>query len=176
VTASPTHRSIDVLSTEVTALKQSIAGINLRLDSISADLQNKSKPQWALLISGAMFLMSFMTVIGGLAFWPIRSDVARLEDQYRELRLSMVSKEDAKDRREIAQDRMRKNEAEVERIQATIVPRGEHEEKWRTSDFRFQDLGRRVDELKKDYSELSSPKDTIKNMQSQIEELQRRVK
>lgn len=82
---------------QIAALAQQVAGIendnrNIRADitglqgriesglsAIANKIEERAKPQWSVYFMGLGLVFSVLTIIGGLAYWPINSSVTELK-------------------------------------------------------------------------------------------------
>lgn len=68
-------------------------------------------------------------------------------------------------------DATARNGDDVKLIQNAIVPRGEHEERWRAQDQAIAGQQRQIDEIRQDLGSTYSLKDALTHMQSDIDKL-----
>lgn len=73
-------------------------------------------------------------------------------------------------------DRIRRLEEQVADITKLIVPRGEHEEKWRGQGSKDADQQRQIDAVTNNFRDLYSPKDALASMQRRIDDLERMLR
>lgn len=166
-----------------------ISGLANQIGKLDNSLQERGKIQWpafSLLLAGIL-------AIGGLAYWPINDGQRRMEVSIKENNAAIVTAlgkvvDSVPSSREIsasalrrddwqryAEERFKKVEIESNDLQKAIVPRGEHEEKWRGASLQFSDHQRQLDALKADFSGLYSPRDALTSMQRRLEDLERRL-
>lgn len=148
--------SNEALEERVYGIERSLVGIGTRLDTLSTQLAERSRPQWGILISLASLVVVVMVTLGGIAYAPILSGMSRQEADYKE--------------------RITENKAEIKILLSSIVPRGEHEQIWRNIATTTTDHQRQIDEIKKVYSDIYSPKDALTSLQRRIDSLESRVK
>lgn len=147
--------SYEALEQRVYGVESGIAGINARLDTLSTQLQERNKPQWGLLVSLASLIVVVTVAIGGIAYAPIISGLYRMEQDYKE--------------------RVADNRRELKDIQQALVSRGEHEQIWRSFTSNLSDHQRQLDEIKRSYSDIYSPKDALTTLQRRIDSLEQRI-
>jgi hypothetical protein len=63
----------------------------------------------------------------------------------------------------------------INKSHAAILPRGEHEEKWRTNAVSQSDLQRQIDEVRKAFGDTYSPKDALRFMQERLDRIEGRL-
>jgi len=157
------------------SLSQQIANLSTKLDE-------RAKIPWPAL--GVM--LSFLTVVGGLVWYPVKAELDRHGRVVEKMQDELITSKEVEyrlgtsgqrrdDWQRSAEDRMRRNEARIDDVTKLIVPRGEHEEKWRSNDRQFTDTQRQLDEIKKAYSDLYSPRDALTNLQRRLEDVERRL-
>lgn len=182
------------------ALSENVSHLATRVETLFAGLSSKieerSRPQYNLLISLGVFGLAVILAVGGLAYAPIRENQSDLKAAASEaskaiaalanqtaFQVNQLSKEMGRDYvsvRELDQ-RSTRTRAEIDRlnldingVQAALVPRGELLERWRAGDQQDQSLQRQIDELKRFNTDLVSAKDFIKNMDDRVRLLERR--
>jgi hypothetical protein len=131
-------------------------------------------------------MLSFLTVIGGLVWYPVKTELDRhgrviekMQDEpitSKEVEYRLNTGGQRRDDWQLAaEDRMRRNDSRIDDVMKEIVPRGEHQEKWRSNDRQFLDAQRQLDEIKKAYSGLYSPRDVLANLQRRLENVKQRL-
>jgi hypothetical protein len=149
------------------------------LKGVTGQLSERSKIPWQAL--GVM--LTFVTVIGGLVYWPIKDSQARLETQLLRIAEGAVSQKEFNERwatgaarrddwQRASEDRSRDNRNLIEKLRDAVVPRSEHEEKWRGADNKFADLQRQLDKQEKAFGDTYSLKDVLARMQRRQDELE----
>lgn len=184
--AEDTNRQIRDLATNTTqqinnlasSMQSQTSGLAADIGKLDSSLQERGKIPWPAL--GVM--LTFLTVIGGLVYWPINNGQTRIENALmrmvettpsnKEIAIAALRRDDWQ--RQV-EDRFKKVEADADGLQKDIVPRGEHVEKWRGADIRFADQQRQLDSLKSDFSGLYSPRDALTSMQQRLQDLERRL-
>lgn len=146
----------EALEERVFGIERSLTGISARLDTLSTQLAERSRPQWGLLISLASLIIVVVVTLGGIAYAPIISGMYRQEVDYKE--------------------RISENKKDLKDMQASIVPRGEHEQIWLTFKGNITEQQRQLDEIKRTYSEIYSPKDALTSLQRRIDVLESRAR
>lgn len=68
-------------------------------------------------------------------------------------------------------DQAMRNAEDIKRIDSNIVPRGEHEERWRAQDQALAGEQREIDEIRQDLGSTYSLKDALTHMQTDIDKL-----
>lgn len=147
--------------TGISPIKQSIEGLTETVDNLSRD---------------------------------VRSDVARIQSEVDEIRTGYVTIDAYNDNRllsrqerAIVDERLRgeveKLEAEFRRAEELVVPRGEHQERWRSTDAAIlanrelltagiADLQRQIDEVTARQGAVYGQRDIILSMQDRIDRLE----
>lgn len=189
-----TNNRVSTLETSVRDLASSQAQLGIRLsaeinavsNALSAELKglagqfaDRSKIPWPAL--GVM--LAFITTVGGLVWYPVKDRQDALQTAVLKLAENAVSRNDFEyrlrlsgerrdDFQRMAEVRDKDMEAKVEQLRDRIVPRGEHEEKWRGSDQRFADVQRQVDDVKRAFGDTFSLRDALQQMQRRIDALE----
>lgn len=189
--AENTSRQIRDLATSTS---QQIAGVSSQIEGIKSTITERSRVPWQAL--GVM--LAALGLIGALVYWPIREGQTRVETaidrmitnvegnvrraddrfltkaEYGSLNTAASQRRD--DLNRLIEQRITRLEADTGSIEKGIVPRPEHEEKWRSADLRFADQQRQIDAIRTSFSDLYSPKDALKSMQARIDDLERRLR
>lgn len=146
----------EALEERVFGIERTLTGIGVQLDALRTQLAERSRPQYGLLISLGSLIVVIMVTLGGIAYAPIISGMYRQEVDYKE--------------------RIIENKHEIKDLQTSIVPRGEHIQIWDSFKSQILDHQRQLDEMKKTYSEIYSPKDALTSLQRRIDMLEQRTK
>lgn len=146
----------EALEERVYGIERTLSGIGVQLDALRTQLAERSRPQYGLLLSLGSLIVVIMVALGGIAYAPIISGMYRQETDYKE--------------------RVAENKREIREIQTSIVPRGEHIQIWDSFKAQISDHQRQVDELKKTYSDIYSPKDALTSLQRRIDMLEQRLR
>lgn len=162
------------LTVRVDSLSDSVARLSSKMDhAASADdvralsskidkLSQPSAPQYSTWLAAAAFVTSIMVGFFTLGIAPIKDSIAKNDADTR-IAIEKVETAAKNARGEIS--------AELKDMRAAVVPRGEHEQRWRSLESTDGILGARIDETRKTLAELYSPKDAFKDMQQQINDL-----
>lgn len=188
MTQAPDVAAFGVLQERVHGLEQSFrsmeSGVTSQIASLAAKLEERAKIPW----SAFGVMLTAVTVLGALVYWPIRENQSRLievvdrlgmrmETNYassREVELRLNAAGQRRDDIQHATDeRIKRSENDIDAIQKQLVPRGEHEQTWTGQRQRDVDLQRQIDEVRKGFGDLYSPKDALARMQQRIDELER---
>lgn len=133
------------------------------LQSISTTMAERNKPQWQAL----SVMLAFVTILGALAYWPIREKAIDLQsDQNALASTTSVAiqriAETAVTRQELdwreargSEDRLR-NEQGIRDLRDTTVTRNEWTERNRARDSEVADHQRQIDQLRQELLALSS--------------------
>jgi len=168
---------------------QGFKQVEVSLGALSSEFRNSQRPQWQAI----GVALTFATIVGALAYWPIRESTNDLKAQDIETAriIQSLASETAKNIQAIAtttvsrqemdwrsargtEDRSR-IEAAIADIRAGLVPRAEHERVWANFDQRFVDQQRQLDELKKQNAELYGPRDFFKSIEERVDRLEHRT-
>ena len=184
-------------SARITGLEQNFVALSKNITeqftSLNLKMDEGRRPQYTLLIGIATLGIAFTGAIGALAYTPIKEDIARLGQITSKIADTSASmhdlasledkvtqrfvngKERLADWQRQAELRSEKNTKYIEDLRAIVVPRPEMEEKWRGNDWRFADLQRQSDEMKKSFADLSPAKDLIGSLQRRVDELSQAI-
>lgn len=161
------------------ALEASTKSMDDRLDLLSTKIEERSKIPWPAL--GVM--LTFVCVIGGMAYYPIQTTQGRIEATLLRFDERFVTNKDLETRLSATAQRrddfQRLTEARFERIESDvvmarreIVPRAEHTEKWRGADLQREGLQRQIEEIERQFGDTFSLRDALVQMQKRIDTLE----
>lgn len=182
-------QSIDVLGQRVSALEISVGKLANTLDNFIQRAQEAGKTQWPLIIGAISVGYMIMGGIGYLAYNPILSSLSDARADIKVLGLNDVALKDFIIERYITRNEVdsRGKRAEEDRkrvddrilrieqyLSDKVVARPEHEEKWRSSEQRFADMQRQLDEIKRQQGETYTARDAILDLKKEVEDLRRR--
>ncbi len=150
------------------ALSQQIAGLGGKLD-------DRSKPNWMLLIGLAGVIITFMTVIGGLAYSPIQATINRVELDILRLRETSVPTRELDARALRTAADMARLGKDIDTIEARQVNRVEHEEKWRSQLIVDQNFQRQLEDVNKKLTDIYPINGVMRRFEKEIDELRAKV-
>lgn len=172
-------------------LENDVAGIKSGISLIMQKLDGQGKVPWGAIIGafiGAITLIvTIVGSIGTLAFSPLSSGILDLKSSLVKMEARSeryVPREDLDTRfstitqrrddlQRLTDARIERVERDVEAVQKQLVPRGEHSEVWAGQRGKDDNIQRQIDGLRKELSDLNTPRDTIQAMQRRIDELER---
>ncbi len=170
-------------------MSSGFADLRNQISGIAKEFSSSRQPQWQAL----SVVLVFCTVVGGLAYWPIREQQSDLRITISELSKVVKEVNDAKisraefggrlasndqraaTLREMYADRFKRIEADVDAQQKALVPRGEHEEHWRGVGSQIANVQRQLDETKAALGNTYGLRDEIQRLQREIEEARKRA-
>ena len=161
------------------ALEALTKSVDDRLDLLSSKIEERSKIPWPAL--GVM--LTFICVIGGMAYYPIQTTQNRIEATLlrfderfvtvKELETRLAATAQRRDDfQRLAEARFERVESDISGIRKEIVPRAEHEEKWRGADGQRADQQRQIDDIKRAFGDTFSLRDALLQMQRPIDALE----
>lgn len=140
------------------ASAEDVRALSLKIDKLSQPIA----PQYSTWLAAAAFVTSIMVGFFTLGISPIKEAIAKNDADTR-IAIEKVETTAKAARSEIG--------TELKDMRSGVVPRGEHEQRWRSLEATDTILGARIDETRKTLAELYSPKDAFKEMQQQINDL-----
>lgn len=146
------------LKVQVDGLAADIARIDAKIDRLA----QPSTPQYTTWLAAAGLAISVMVGFFSLGISPIKDAISKNDADTR-ISIEKVEREAKFARSEIL--------VELKDMRNSVVPRGEHEQRWRSLEATDAVLGARIDATGKTLAELYSPKDAFKEMQAQINDL-----
>lgn len=163
---------------QVRSIESSINGLTAQFGALASRVEERSRTPWGTLVSGMALVVVVMTTIGSLAIAPVTSSLVRLQADL-DRRATVNEFETFKSNYDGNRQAFRvENEAKlsnlgirIDKLDQEQVPRGEHEEKWRSADLRFQDLQRQIEEIRKSFGDTFSLRDALLEMKARLDAL-----
>lgn len=146
------------LKVQVDGLASDIARIDAKIDRLA----QPSTPQYTTWIAASGLVISVMVGFFTLGISPIKDSIVKNEAENR-ISIDRVDATARLARKEIADD--------LKDMRNGVVTRGEHEQRWRGLDSTDTVLSTRIDGLDKKMADFYGPRDAMKDIQQQINEL-----
>jgi hypothetical protein len=124
---------------QVTDLKSSLSS---QISAISAKMDERSKPQWQLLVSAIGVMMTILVALGALIYLPIKNDQAKTEFEINKLREQTVSRTEYTTRQDTILSAVERIAKGTEQLRDSTMSRNE-------IDQRFLTYGQRRDDFQK---------------------------
>lgn len=173
------RHDIGALEQRVYGVEQSLQAISQQIGALGSKIEERAKIPWPAL--GVM--LSFLTIVGGLVWYPVKGDLGRLETAMikivdsvptnREIEASSKRRDDWQ--RQV-EERFSRVETKQEVDKKEIVPRGEHQEKWAGQTQITANLQRQIDEFRRDFGSTYSLRDAFGNVQRKVDELEKELR
>lgn len=172
---------------DIAGLKEGMTALTNTVDkgfqALAADLKSRSSINW----TPVSILVTVLGLIGSGFFAFLSSGQGRLEAMItkQEVRSERyVPREDLDKRFEVITQRrddlqrlidarVERIERDVDAIQKSVVPRGEHGEIWAGQRLKDEALQRQIDQMRKEVSDLNTPRDTVQSILRRLDELDR---
>ncbi len=150
------------------------------ISALSTTIAERNKPQWQAL----GVALTFCTLLGGLAYWPINTATTDLKSAVSALSENMVTRQEMDWRQARGQEDRARMEASVKALQDGQVPRKEHERVWASYDTQLaserdsrlasgQNLQRQIDEIKQTQSGFFGQRDLNMQLLDRMERIER---
>lgn len=139
------------------------------ISALSSNLSERNKPQWQAI----GVAITFCTVIGGLAYWPINASTARLESAVSTLSDKIVTRQEMEYRQQRGSEDRTRLEASIKDVRDAQVPRAELERVWQSQDQATAQLQKQIDELKSNSASVYTPRDVLLDNRERIDRLER---
>ncbi len=139
--------------------------------ALSTNLAERNRPQWQAI----GVAITFCTVIGGLAYWPINASTARLENAVVLLGEKVVTRQEMDWRQARGQEDRTRMEASIASVREAQVPRAELERVWTSEDQQRAQMQKQIDELKQGQANTYSARDLLLDMRERQDRLERSV-
>lgn len=137
--------------------------------ALSTNLSERNKPQWQAI----GVAITFCTVLGGLAYWPIQSSTTDLKAAIVSLSDKIVTQKEMEWRTaRSAEDRAR-TDAAVKEVREAQVPRAELERVWASQQNIDADQQRQLDEIKQTQGSVYGARDVILDLRQRLDRVER---
>lgn len=147
--------------------------------SLAAKIEERSRPQYPLLISLGLLGLAVVSSVGWLAYAPIRENQTDLKVALIEMSKSVgslgekfVSIRELDGRSARTSSELARINADIKAIDAVTVPRVEQAERMRSVDAQFVAQQRQIDDIKKQFGDTFSLRDALLQMQRRIDQLE----
>jgi DNA repair exonuclease SbcCD ATPase subunit len=172
------------------SLKAAVDSFGRQMDALSSKVDERSKIPWPAL--GVM--LSFITVIGGLVWYPVKYNQDKLEAAVVRIADSAVNKTELENRLGTAAQRrddfQRATDSRIDSLQRQedvmdqkIVPLDWHKDKWAANERELgnlrdtaqrseNNLQRQLDEVKRSFGDTFSLRDALQTMQRRLDSLE----
>lgn len=139
------------------------------VSALSTNLSERNKPQWQAI----GVAITFCTVLGGLAYWPIQSSTTDLKAAIVSLSDKIVTQKEMEWRTARGAEDRSRIELSIKDIRDGLVPRAEHERVWQNYTASDQNLQRQVDELKQAQGSVYGARDVILDLRERLDRVER---
>lgn len=162
------------------SMADSVSALSSKVETLFASLASKieerSRPQYPLLISLGLFGLAVVSSVGWLAYAPIRENQNDLKLALVELTKTLgkdfVTIRELDNRSARTVDERKRIELDVVNIQKELVPRAEHAERWRSVDNQFTSQQRQIDDIKRFNADLISVPSFLKDMNERLRSME----
>ena len=139
--------------------------------ALSTNMAERNKPQWQAL----GVALTFATVLGGLAYMPIRESTSDLKASVAIISERMVTQQETEWRMARGQEDRARSETAISDIRSSQVPRPELDRVFMGYDQRFGDVQRQVDELKQAQGGIYGARDIIMDLNENQQRIEREL-
>lgn len=159
----------------VTALERQYTAISSKLDALTEKMDARRAVPWGAIGTG----VAMLAFLGGIVIWAFSAYILQIQvaqqsadRRIEQLAMVTVPRAELDDRRIVSNARTDRIEADILRIQEGIVPRGEHSERWRSTDAEIAGVQRQLDQLRADFGGTYSLKDALRDLQQRLERIE----
>lgn len=168
-----------------------IGEVSAQLAGLSTKLDERSRTPWATIVSAMGVVLAIVIAGGQLAKAPVDDALTRLERDYARVvqetisaksfaefkatyeNNRLVSRQDYDARFARVDADLTALEARAREAQGAVVPRGEHQERWRSQDAAIAALQRQLDELKAAFGGIYGARDVIIELRERLDRIER---
>jgi len=136
------------LEERVTGLEKGMAQIAASVDALAHDVRERQRFPWAAIFGGVSVLLVMIGMIGGVVVWSFNGYLATVNEA------------------------MNRQQAQLQSIVQSIVPRGEHEGHWNNEAAAEANLQRQIDQMRAEFGSTYSLNDTLKTIVQRVERLE----
>ena len=141
------------------------------VSALSTNMAERQKPQWQAL----GVALTFCTILGGLAYWPINSASTDLKAAVMSITDKMVTQKEMEWRTGRGLEDRSRMEASIKDVRDAQVPREELQRIWTSQDQQFSQLQKQVDELKASAASTYSSRDFMLDIRERQERIERQL-
>lgn len=139
------------------------------ISALSSSIAERNKPQWQAL----GVALTFATVLGGLAYMPIREATTDLKSSVSIIAEKMVTQQDMEWRTARGSEDRERTEAAIADLRGSLVPRKELERVWVSEDQQRAQMQKQIDELKANSAATYGARDALLDMRERLDRLER---
>jgi hypothetical protein len=140
---------------QVTDLKSSLSS---QIASIAAKMDERSKPQWQLMVSAIGVMMTILIALGGLIYMPIKTDQLKNEQEILKLREQIVPRGEHDSRQMTIAQMNEKMAAAIAKLNDQTITKLEVDDKFKAYGARRDDFQKTTDNqisrLQRDLDEI----------------------
>lgn len=167
------NERVENLSNRVAGLEshmtRGFSGIEEKISGLASSFNDKQRPQW----QAYGVVITVVVILGSLVYWPIREQQSALKAEIVDIGANAFTREELDYRAErSAEDRMRM-QASIEAIEASVVPRGEHEEKWRGNTAALAAIQNQIDVMRAQAGDTYTLRDAVMDMRERLDRIER---
>lgn len=168
-----------------------IGEVSAQLSGLASKLDDRSRTPWATIVSAMGVVLAIVVAGGQLAKTPVDDAIQRLERDtsalgsqatplstfsdfkatYESNRL--VSRQDYDARFARVDAALKALEQQTREAQSSVVPRGEHQERWRSQELAAAGLQRQIDDLKQALGSIYGARDVIMDLRERLDRVER---
>lgn len=161
------------LQQRVTGLENAVQGVATQISNLATTINERSRTPWGILLTGAGVVITVLVVIGGLASRPYQEGIDRIEMAVRDLGQKAVTRDEIDWRTARSKEDRERVEKMLSELRTDMVPRGEHDQKWRAYDTEIAAIQRQVDDLKQTQANTYSARDLLLDLRERLDRLER---
>lgn len=147
--------------------------INANLATLSNELRAGGKTQWPVIWSAIGVSFAIIVAIGGLAYAPVTSGMARVESSIGSLSERMITRQEMDWRQARSQEDRLRAEASITDLRSHQVPRGELDRVFESYDSQLRDKQRQLDDIKAQQAGIYGARDAMLDMRERLDRLER---
>lgn len=136
---------------DMTATAEDVHNLAVKIDRLS----QPQSPQYTTWIAAGALIITVTSSIFLLGVSPIKSDIDRIEKTVHHFNKDATT--------------------ELKELRASIVPRGEHEQRWATANVSTLNIQRQIDEINKRTGEVYTARDIIIDLRQDVKALKDRA-
>jgi hypothetical protein len=145
--AEPAY-NFGALEERVSGLEHGISDVRASIDGLAREVRDRQKFPWPAIWGGMSVLLVIIGMFGAIVVWGFNSYLTSLQSTLSGLQTQVVA------------------------IDQGIVPRGEHQERWRAQEASVANVQREVDQMRNDFGSSFSLNDTLKALMERVDRLE----
>lgn len=170
------RHDVGALEQRVYGVEQSLQAISQQIGALGSKIDDRARTPWATLASFAGVMVIVLGAFGTVIYRPIDLEQTRLRADLNEVAKSSVARSELAIVTKYMDRDFAALTAQVKANNESIVPRGEHQEKWAGQSQITANIQRQLDDFRRDFGSTYSLRDAFQNVQRKVDDLEKELR